>query len=151
MKELIKIVGLESLNTSEASIGEMIVLGRNVLLPLYNCDILPGHNLENIAVFQKYVEYCIVAFIDVSAIGWEGIGTKLVEGRGVECFGGTYVRDDVHYEFWIKCDRGIIFLDSRYRTSSSPFNDLDRKISFLVRDKDFIDTVLADLVKGGIT
>jgi hypothetical protein len=127
MLKFIKIEGLESVNASESTFGNPVFLGNKLIIPFYNVKIHQGENSFLNQEKGKFIKYCYLVFEGVLAITWDYDLSRVIGPENRECYGGDYYYDKEHYEFWIKYQKGFIYLDQAYQSSLNPWNDLDER------------------------
>lgn len=124
MLKFIKTEGLRNINTSESTYGNPIFLGDKLIIPFYNVNIGFDENSFLNQETGRYIKYCYLVFESVSVIAWDYDFSRLIGPENRECYGGECYYDKEYHEFWIKYQKGLVYIQQDYQSSVDPWKDL---------------------------
>jgi hypothetical protein len=143
MNKAILIDDISSLNTSEATFGDMFIFGNTLIIPYYNVKVNSNGNLKK--EDGKYLNYCYLLFEGTMGIVWDYEVSRFMNAETRKCYGGIYIQDGEYYEFWITYDKGFVIMKEDYLSSKNPWSikeELDGIFSCSNNDIIEIKTIL---------
>ena len=120
---------MNSINSAESFIGNLILNGKDVYLPLCNVHVM--ENSIPIQYQSKYIKKCVLKFLNVSNLSLEHEARHYEQNKITECYGGTHFLLNIGIEYWITYSKGFVCAFGDIEYSDKPFMICDDIKNFL--------------------
>lgn len=119
-------IDISSVNTAEATFGDVCLLGNSLVVPYFNVHITKAKISCNFSQYEgHFFNFCYLSFDFVETITWSYDLSRFIESSKRECYGGNHHFSNEYKEFWISYRSASIYVPDDFSKSTSPFEEDD--------------------------